>query len=103
MTHRPVDHWIRVKNRTSKDPALTVTLATHAVTDIKLSSEAMMAGNPRRHKPEESGGSGKGFRKNFECQFQTRFPAAELPNRYQGLPLVCQARLSKRYGPNLRD
>src|SRR4029077_10230685 len=30
--------------------------------------------NPRRHKPEESGGSGKGFRKNFECQFHSPFP-----------------------------
>jgi hypothetical protein len=29
--------------------------------------------NPRRHEPEESSGGGKGFRKNFECQFHVRF------------------------------
>ena len=29
--------------------------------------------DPRRHEPEQGGGRGKAFRKNFECRFHVRF------------------------------
>jgi hypothetical protein len=35
---------------------------------------ALSQPNPCRHKPEDGGCGGKGFRKNFECQFHARFP-----------------------------
>jgi hypothetical protein len=35
--------------------------------------------NPRRYEPEESSSGGKGFRKNFECQFHVRFPQRARP------------------------
>jgi hypothetical protein len=41
--------------------------------------------DPRRNEPEESSGGGKGFRKNFECQFHVRFP-----QRARGTSEMCQ-------------
>jgi hypothetical protein len=35
--------------------------------------------NSRRHEPEDSGGGGKGFRKNFKGQFHARFPQRAVP------------------------
>jgi hypothetical protein len=50
--------------------------------------------NSRRHEPEDSGGGGKGFRKNFKCQFHARF---QLVGVCSGMTLVPTYTEQKRY------